>query len=72
MKESLSSNGTERLSIRAKPLLQVRYTTAYPPIPWSTGFADTVEARVPLGVYDSSHKAIAVLKSIALDLEVLV
>ncbi len=31
MKESLSSNGTERLSIRAKPLLQVRYTTAYWP-----------------------------------------
>jgi chromosome partitioning protein len=44
----------------------------YPPIPWSTSFADAVEARVPLSVYDSSHKAIAVLKSIALDLEVLV
>lgn len=44
----------------------------YPPIPWSTSFADAVEARVPLSVYDSSHKAIAVLKSIVLDLEVLV
>jgi chromosome partitioning protein len=44
----------------------------YPPIPWSTSFADAVEARAPLSVYDSSHKAIAVLKSIALDLEVLV
>jgi len=44
----------------------------YPPIPWSTSFADAVEARVPLGVYESSHKAIAVLKSIVQDLEVLV
>lgn len=43
----------------------------YPALPWSTSFADAVEARVPLRVYDSSHKAITVLKSIVKDLEVL-
>ena len=41
----------------------------YPPIPWSTGFADAAEARVPLAVYDKKHKALTVLKQIVKGLE---
>lgn len=41
----------------------------YPPIPWSTSFADAAEARMPLSVYDSSHKALAILNSVVEGLE---
>ncbi len=37
----------------------------YPPIPWSTSFADAVEARLPLALYDKHHKAVTVLNQIS-------
>ena len=43
--------------------------TIYPPIPWSTSFADAAEARVPLAVYDSHHKALTALRQIVEGLE---
>ena len=43
--------------------------TIYPPIPWSTNFADASEARVPLALYDKKHKALTVLKKIVKGLE---
>lgn len=43
--------------------------TIYPPIPWSTSFADAAEARVPLAVYDSHHKALTTLRQIVEGLE---
>ncbi len=41
----------------------------YPPIPWSTSFADAVEERVPLSVYDRKHKAVTILNQIVKGLE---
>jgi len=43
--------------------------TIYPPIPWSTSFADAAEARVPLAIYDKNHKALTVLRNIVKGLE---
>lgn len=43
----------------------------YPPIPWSTNFADAVEARLPLALYDKHHKALAILEKISEGLELL-
>ncbi|MGK7875408.1 MAG: ParA family protein [Xenococcaceae cyanobacterium] len=44
----------------------------YPPIPWSTSFADAAEERVPLSVYDRKHKAVTILNQIVKGLEELV
>jgi chromosome partitioning protein len=41
----------------------------YDPIPWSTGFADAAEARLPLALYDKRHKAIASIDAIATQLD---
>lgn len=41
----------------------------FPAIPWSTAFADSVEARLPLALYDKRHKAIQVLETIVDHLE---
>lgn len=52
--------------------IQERFSTVapiYDPIPWSTGFADAAEARLPLSLYDKRHKAIASIAAIAQHLE---
>ncbi|WP_204151322.1 ParA family protein [Leptolyngbya sp. CCY15150] len=57
---------------RTLKAIQDRFTTVapvYDPIPWSTGFADAAEARLPLALYDKRHKAIASLSSIVDHLE---
>ncbi len=41
----------------------------YEPIPWSTGFADAAEARLPLALYDKRHKAIASIDAIVTQLD---
>ena len=41
----------------------------YSPIPWSTSFADAVESRLPLALYDKNHKALKVLEQISQGLE---
>jgi chromosome partitioning protein len=41
----------------------------FSPIPWSTGFADAAESRLPLALYDKRHKAIAPLQDIVDHLE---
>ncbi|NEP59598.1 MAG: ParA family protein [Symploca sp. SIO2G7] len=44
-------------------------TNVYPPVPRSTAFADACKERLPLAVFSSGHKAVAILDKIARELE---
>ncbi|MBO3463454.1 ParA family protein [Aetokthonos hydrillicola Thurmond2011] len=68
---TMLDNRTAQESRTAKAVSEqlAKIGTVYPPIPKSIAFADASERRMPLALFDKSHPAVKVLKTITSGLE---